>query len=431
MAYSNLIWFFQRIFGDLTSLITGSQNNGTLQPTVGVSFGLPTYGPGYGGYAQNPISSDSFVNPYYTAQQGLGVGPVNVNPLFSFQTGTDSNGELALRPLVNLHLTPNGCSLLGCDKSYEDAAGSFPHSMLKAIMDPFKLFGGGSDAAHGISADYTAPKPSYGAPDYSYGAPPQDYSAPKPSYGAPEYNYPLPQLDYSAPKPSYGPPPPPQYPDYGAVVTTPQRIPQTEYTAPKPAYNPPQATYNPPQAAYKPPQAVYDGKSPSIGGQTHVHHHYYHQQDLLLPEDQYGREDNAASIQRNFTDVGNNYLAAGGADSEVFKRHTVPDSAGFLPVNLPSGQLSSSSSPSSSSTGFKFPRARSLETADEKKSSAGTTTEELIEPRHSGGDRKRRRRSPDGIGHHHAVGGAGHHDSHQHLHQLQAATPSITVDTVR
>ena len=356
------------------------------------------------------------MNPYYTAQQGLGVGPVNINPLFSFQTGTKDNGELAIRPLVNFHLTPNGCGVLGCDKGFDDI-GSFPHSMLKAITDPFKLFGGGGgDAGHGISADYTAPKPSYGAPEYGYSAPQPDYGAPNPSYGAPSPSYGAPSPSYGAPSPSYGAPSPsygapsaPQYPDYGAVVIPAQRFPQAEYSAPKPTYNPPKPTY--------------DGSSSnnhaeqSTGGQTHFHHHYYHQQDLLLPEDQYGREDsNNNPLQRNFTDSSNrNYLATGSDDSEVFKRHTVPDSAGFLPINLPSGQSNREGAPpASGSSGFKFPRARSLEAGEEKK-----PAEEVIEPRSNGG--KRRRRSPDGVGHHHGGGGSG--TVHQH-------PASITTDTV-
>ena len=68
-----------------------------MQPNIGISFGLPQNQPGYAGYPLNPGqggASESLVNPYYTAQQGLGVGPVNVNPLFSLQTGTNDDGEL-------------------------------------------------------------------------------------------------------------------------------------------------------------------------------------------------------------------------------------------------------------------------------------------------------------------------------------------------
>ena len=64
-----------------------------MQPTLGVSFGLPQNGPGYGGYAQNPVGTGAAVNPYYTqstgdskiGNDGLSLGPVNFNPLVSFQ----------------------------------------------------------------------------------------------------------------------------------------------------------------------------------------------------------------------------------------------------------------------------------------------------------------------------------------------------------
>eukprot|EP00094_Tigriopus_californicus_P009692 TCALIF_09343-PA protein Name:"Similar to Sb Serine proteinase stubble (Drosophila melanogaster)" AED:0.05 eAED:0.05 QI:0/0.8/0.81/1/0.9/0.81/11/167/1357 len=89
--------------------------NGTLQPTVGVSFGLPQAGPGYGGYAQNPLETGGAINPYYNSPNGLPVGAVDLNPLVSFQTTTNEEGELVAKPLINLHVTPNGCGIFGCD----------------------------------------------------------------------------------------------------------------------------------------------------------------------------------------------------------------------------------------------------------------------------------------------------------------------------
>ena len=90
-------YFFliQRIFGDITNLIGSSTSTGQLQPNIGISFGLPQAAPGYAGYPLNPGQTEGTLgNPYYTAQQGLGVGPVNVNPLFSLQTGTNDDGEI-------------------------------------------------------------------------------------------------------------------------------------------------------------------------------------------------------------------------------------------------------------------------------------------------------------------------------------------------
>ena len=77
--------------GNILSGIIPGVSSENLQPTLGVSFGLPQNGPGYGGYAQNPLGTGPAVNPYYTTgdskigTDGLSVGPVNFNPLVSFQ----------------------------------------------------------------------------------------------------------------------------------------------------------------------------------------------------------------------------------------------------------------------------------------------------------------------------------------------------------
>ena len=79
--------------GTLLSGLIPSVDSKNLQPTIGVSFGLPQKGPGYGGYAQNPLGTGPAVNPYYThtsgdsklGNEGLSLGPVDFNPLVSFQ----------------------------------------------------------------------------------------------------------------------------------------------------------------------------------------------------------------------------------------------------------------------------------------------------------------------------------------------------------
>jgi hypothetical protein len=70
---------------------------------MGVSFGLPG---GYGGaYPLNPLGGPNpVVNPY---QDGIPFGPININPLVSFQKGKDKHKTKIFRPLVNLHITPN------------------------------------------------------------------------------------------------------------------------------------------------------------------------------------------------------------------------------------------------------------------------------------------------------------------------------------
>ena len=91
----------------MTSLLGTSTATGQLQPNIGISFGLPQNAPGYGGYPLDPTQANGQnVNPYYTAQQGLEVGAVNVNPLFSLQTGTNDNGELVQLLGVVSYLKP-------------------------------------------------------------------------------------------------------------------------------------------------------------------------------------------------------------------------------------------------------------------------------------------------------------------------------------
>lgn len=80
-------------------------------PTYGVSFGLPYPSAGYpGGYPGNVLGD------YYPAQNpnfgslgpnGLNLGLVNVNPLVSLQVSKTDYGENVVKPLVNLHVTPN------------------------------------------------------------------------------------------------------------------------------------------------------------------------------------------------------------------------------------------------------------------------------------------------------------------------------------
>ncbi|KAG8286682.1 hypothetical protein J6590_053632 [Homalodisca vitripennis] len=78
-----------------------------LRPTFGVSFGLPSGG---GGYPLNPFSPNPVPNPYYGSvggNNGLDLGLVSVNPLLSVQVTKDEYGEKVVKPLVNLHVTPN------------------------------------------------------------------------------------------------------------------------------------------------------------------------------------------------------------------------------------------------------------------------------------------------------------------------------------
>lgn len=84
----------------------GGLGNKKVEPTFGVSFGLPY--PSYG-YPLNPYGPNPAQNPYFgsISPNGLNLGVVNVNPLVSFQVTKNDYGEKVLKPLVNLHVTPN------------------------------------------------------------------------------------------------------------------------------------------------------------------------------------------------------------------------------------------------------------------------------------------------------------------------------------
>ena len=91
--------FLQRIFGDSSKY--------KVSPTFGVSFGLPQGG---GGYPLNPYGPNPALNPYGGSVGGLGgvnLGLVSVNPLLSVQVTKDEFGDKIVKPLVNLHVTPN------------------------------------------------------------------------------------------------------------------------------------------------------------------------------------------------------------------------------------------------------------------------------------------------------------------------------------
>lgn len=80
-------------------------------PTYGVSFGLPyPAGAQPGGYPSNVIGEHyPAQNPYFGSlgPNGLNLGLVNVNPLVSLQVSKTDYGEKVVKPLVNLHVTPN------------------------------------------------------------------------------------------------------------------------------------------------------------------------------------------------------------------------------------------------------------------------------------------------------------------------------------
>jgi len=133
-----------------------------IEPTWGVSFGLPGgYPQGGGGYPLNPVGNYPLVNPYQGG--GIPLGPISVNPLVSFQKSKDKTKTKIWRPLVNLHITPNPHLFKGIK------------ALVKATKGKGGFFGGG-----------------WGAPEYQYGGGYGSYLGGAPAIPAVPVPYPVP-----------------------------------------------------------------------------------------------------------------------------------------------------------------------------------------------------------------------------------------------
>ncbi|XP_021918811.1 uncharacterized protein LOC110829422 [Zootermopsis nevadensis] len=149
------IYFLQRIFGDTSKY--------KLSPTFGVSFGLPQGGGG--GYPLNPYGPNPALNPYGGSVGGLGgvnLGLVSVNPLLSVQVTQDEYGDKIVKPLVNLHVTPNH----GLVHKIGGLLHGFHHKPYYPVYSPFKH----DHQHHHIHT--SKPYPSYyypHKPSYFYG----------------------------------------------------------------------------------------------------------------------------------------------------------------------------------------------------------------------------------------------------------------------
>ncbi|KAE8736567.1 Serine protenase-like [Frankliniella occidentalis] len=79
--------------------------NAQVQPTFGLSFGLPNQG-AQGLYPLAGHGPFPLGNPA-AAGGGIDLGPIAVNPLVSVQVTKDQYGAKVVKPFVNLHVTPN------------------------------------------------------------------------------------------------------------------------------------------------------------------------------------------------------------------------------------------------------------------------------------------------------------------------------------
>lgn len=87
--------------------VLGVNRKKKIQPTLGLSFGLPQPSTGY------PLNPDSLANPVRNPYgpsiggAGINLGLVSVNPLAAVQITKDDDGEKVIKPLLHFHVTPS------------------------------------------------------------------------------------------------------------------------------------------------------------------------------------------------------------------------------------------------------------------------------------------------------------------------------------
>lgn len=101
-------------------------------PSYGISFGLPhTQNPN--GYPINVLNGNQqpAQNPYFGSigPNGVNLGLVNVNPLLSVQVQKNDYGEKVVKPLVNLHITPNANLLQNIGNLFKPTTPPTPQSL--------------------------------------------------------------------------------------------------------------------------------------------------------------------------------------------------------------------------------------------------------------------------------------------------------------
>ena len=360
----------QRIFEGIPALANllnfSTPRIGGLEPTVGVSFGLPQYGQSYGGQPFNYLNTGTAINPYYGGggpaygangvPSRISLGAVDINPLISFQSIANAKGELIKKPLINLHVTPNGCGLLGCDE-------------------------GSYDEEYGYPGYNPNPNPLAGLANLL------------PGFGKTSYNK-GPSSQYHSPPPQLPPPLPPRK-SYGPPLTSPTfetgfKPRPGSYEEPAPIYydtfkTSPQPSYNrlPPTPAQPLPQYHQSG-SVKFGGPLeqvikHEHHHYHYgsgnnqvQKGPSVPQGiRFGMNDNNVFNQGQFygdtygRTAENSTLEVAFKDDNTVKRNTNQVSFGI-------------ENEKKEESGFKFPKGRSLEQETNRRRKRNTNEVNII-----------------------------------------------------
>ncbi|XP_036337792.1 uncharacterized protein LOC118747772 isoform X2 [Rhagoletis pomonella] len=131
-----------------------------ILPTYGVSFGLP-YPTGGGGYPANALGDfHPAPNPHFGSigPNGLNLGLLNVNPLVSVQVSKTEFGDKVVKPLVNLHVTPNAKIF----QKVGDLFKSKPEQIHNTHYHHHDHYSSFEHDHHSHPHDITAPGPIYG-----------------------------------------------------------------------------------------------------------------------------------------------------------------------------------------------------------------------------------------------------------------------------
>lgn len=188
----------QRLLGLAGYGGNGVHGNKQVQPTFGVSFGLPQ--PSHSGYPINPFNSNPLINPYGPALNGggLNLGLISVNPLLAVQVTKNDYGDKVVKPFVNLHVTPN--------EHVVNKLGNLFHEKKHYLLNKHEHY-----HHHGIHGYPHFHKPihppiHYEHPPAHYGPPPR-YQHHGPPVYSPHYNHYEPahlKVPYNAPETAVG-----------------------------------------------------------------------------------------------------------------------------------------------------------------------------------------------------------------------------------
>lgn len=166
-----------------------------MQPTFGVSFGLP---PGTPNTVSNLHPYNPQLFPFGRAIQGGGInlGIATVNPLLSIQISKNEDGEKVISPLVHFHVTPSQHKINAINQLFDDKKNYLLHKHQHYHMThpihpypPPQYF---PHYAHAHAHQLPHPEPPYYTPHYDVNPhhPPHYESVPDhpPHYERPVYS---------------------------------------------------------------------------------------------------------------------------------------------------------------------------------------------------------------------------------------------------